>query len=145
MYVVLALPFILVYLIALKGSVSYIDSLSLMSTADVLLAIDGFVDNNVFLPSKIVDYLGAGPLIVTVTPSGSPTSDLLLNSSHLSLDSINISSLFDVLPSALEKYSDDNSQAERFRQYDASLISEKIRALVTTASLIPTSFRNDEF
>ena len=132
-------------LIALKGSVSYIDSLSLMSTADVLLSIDGFVDNNVFLPSKIVDYLGAGPLIVAVTPSGSPTSDLLLNSSHLSLDSINISSLFDVLPSALEKYSDDNSQAERFRQYDASLISEKIRALVTTASLIPTSVRNDEF
>jgi hypothetical protein len=39
--------------------VSYLDSLNLMSTADVLLIIDAPTERSPFLPSKLIDYIGA--------------------------------------------------------------------------------------
>lgn len=51
-------------------SVSYRESLALMQTADLLLSIDAPFETSVFLPSKLVDYIGAGRPILGVTPPG---------------------------------------------------------------------------
>jgi hypothetical protein len=40
--------------------VGYQESLKLMSEADALLVIDAPADQSVFLPSKLIDYIGAG-------------------------------------------------------------------------------------
>jgi len=50
--------------------VSYNDSLKLMSSADGLLVIDAPADQSVFLPSKLVDYIGAQKPILGITPPG---------------------------------------------------------------------------
>jgi len=51
-------------------TVSYRQSLHLMAEADLLLVIDAPEDVSVFLPSKLVDYLGAGVPILGIVPPG---------------------------------------------------------------------------
>lgn len=62
----------------IHGSVPYLESLTRMKEADGLILIDADADRSVFLPSKLVDYLGAGRPIFGVTPLG--TSANLLRS-----------------------------------------------------------------
>jgi glycosyltransferase involved in cell wall biosynthesis len=64
-------------LVAVKDPVNYRESLSLMAAADGLLVIDAPAKKSVFLPSKLIDYLGAGRPILGLTPPG--TSAALIN------------------------------------------------------------------
>jgi hypothetical protein len=57
-------------------SVDYLTSLQLMQTADILLVIDAPAELTVFLPSKLVDYVGTGKHIVGITPPGT-SADLI--------------------------------------------------------------------
>lgn len=57
-------------LLNIYPSVEYQESLRLMSTADGLLIIDAPADVSVFLPSKLVDYIGAGRPVLGLTPPG---------------------------------------------------------------------------
>ena len=57
-------------LVRLIYTVPYSRSLQLMSDADLLLVIDGPDDLSVFLPSKLVEYLGAGTPIFGIVPPG---------------------------------------------------------------------------
>ena len=54
----------------LRSSVSYLDSLSLMQESDLLLIIDAPAELSPFLPSKLVDYIGANKPIFGITPPG---------------------------------------------------------------------------
>src|SRR5262245_1820788 len=64
-------------LVQLRPSVPYRESLKLMSSSDLLLVIDGPDDLSVFLPSKLVDYLGARVPVLGIVPPG--TSAKLLD------------------------------------------------------------------
>mgnify|MGYP002023367079 CR=1 FL=1 len=49
-----------------------------MAEADVLISMDAPVTNpNVFLPSKLVDYLGAGRPLLGITSLRGPSADLI--------------------------------------------------------------------
>jgi glycosyltransferase involved in cell wall biosynthesis len=66
-------------LVALKPRVGYLESLSLMSSASGLMVIDAVVPENtksVFLPSKLIEYIGAGRPIIGLTPPGT-AADLI--------------------------------------------------------------------
>ncbi|NML47773.1 glycosyltransferase family 4 protein [Ramlibacter sp. G-1-2-2] len=52
------------------GTVGYMESLRLMHDADILLLIEADVRRNLFLASKVSDYIGAGAPIVGVVPPG---------------------------------------------------------------------------
>jgi glycosyltransferase involved in cell wall biosynthesis len=68
-----------VELVALKARVGYLESLSLMSSASGLMVIDAVVPENtksVFLPSKLIEYIGAGRPIIGLTPPGT-AADLI--------------------------------------------------------------------
>jgi glycosyltransferase involved in cell wall biosynthesis len=62
--------------VSLRQAVDYTESLDLMSSAHVLLVIDAPSDLSVFLPSKLIDYVGSGRPILAITPPGA-TADLL--------------------------------------------------------------------
>lgn len=64
-------------LISVKAPVSYEESLRLMVDSDALLLIDAPDKFNVFFPSKLADYIGAGHPILGITPPGS-TAELIL-------------------------------------------------------------------
>jgi hypothetical protein len=50
--------------------VKYLESLRLMSASDGLLVIDAPAELSVFLPSKLIDYVGAGRPVFGITPRG---------------------------------------------------------------------------
>jgi glycosyltransferase involved in cell wall biosynthesis len=64
-------------LVTVREPVSYSESLRLMASADGLLVIDAPAEESVFLPSKLIDYIGAGRPILGLTPPG--TSHNLIN------------------------------------------------------------------
>lgn len=64
-------------LVVIKPTVSYQESLSLMAASDGLLVIDAPMHRSVFLPSKLIDYVGAARPIFGITPPG--TSANLIN------------------------------------------------------------------
>ena len=51
-------------------NVSYIESLEKMYDADILLLVEADVRQNLFLPSKLSDYMGANTPIVGIAPAG---------------------------------------------------------------------------
>ena len=53
-----------------KAPVDYLESLKLMEESDLLLIIDAPFENSPFLPSKLIDYIGANKPIFGITPSG---------------------------------------------------------------------------
>ena len=57
-------------LIRFVPPVDYKTSLALMESADLLLVIDAPFEESVFLPSKLVDYIGAQRPIFAITPPG---------------------------------------------------------------------------
>ena len=57
--------------------VSYAESLMMMENADVLVSIDGECSQKIFLPSKLIDYLGAHRPILCLTKKGSPAFDIV--------------------------------------------------------------------
>lgn len=57
--------------------VSYNESIALMKESDVLLVIDAPAKNSVFLPSKLIDYIGSGRQILGIVPQGT-SSKLIL-------------------------------------------------------------------
>ncbi|MBS1141843.1 MAG: hypothetical protein H6R13_3296 [Proteobacteria bacterium] len=63
-------------LVAFLPSVDYVESLRLMAESSLLVVIDAPFDTSVFLPSKLIDYLGAKVPILAVSPSGT-TADLV--------------------------------------------------------------------
>jgi glycosyltransferase involved in cell wall biosynthesis len=52
------------------GNVSFVESLERMYDADILLLIEANIRQNLFLPSKLSDYIGADTPIVGLTPPG---------------------------------------------------------------------------
>lgn len=66
-------------LVVVRPRVGYRESLSLMTSASGLMVIDAPVPKNtksVFLPSKLIEYVGAGRPIVGLTPPGT-AADLI--------------------------------------------------------------------
>jgi hypothetical protein len=57
-------------LVTVRPPVEYRESLRLMAEADGLLVIDAPADVSVFLPSKLIDYVGAGRPVLGLTPTG---------------------------------------------------------------------------
>ncbi|MBF0136816.1 MAG: hypothetical protein H7833_15865 [Magnetococcus sp. DMHC-1] len=61
---------LLLHTLSIHRPVSYQRSLELMASADLLLVLDAPAQTSVFLPSKLVDYIGAGRPILGLTPPG---------------------------------------------------------------------------
>ncbi len=64
-------------IVTFHGNVGYLDSLRLAGGADLLLLIDAKTDVNVFLPSKIVDYLMLRRPILGLTPAKGASAAVL--------------------------------------------------------------------
>jgi len=57
-------------LLVIRSSTDYQTSLRLMREAALLLVIDAAFEKSVFLPSKLIDYIGSGRPVFAITPPG---------------------------------------------------------------------------
>jgi glycosyltransferase involved in cell wall biosynthesis len=87
--------------------VSHADAMALMTSADLLLNIDAPANVSVFLPSKLVEYVGAERPIFGITPEGT-AKRLIEDIGGWTADPMNISQIADNLAKAL-------SNVTRFR------------------------------
>jgi hypothetical protein len=67
--------------------VGYLEALRIASRADVLLMIDTNMENSIFLPSKIADYLMLGKPIFALTPGNAASLHALRPLGHICVDS----------------------------------------------------------
>jgi glycosyltransferase involved in cell wall biosynthesis len=61
-------------LVVPRPPVKYLESLQLMRESDGLLVIDAPAELSVFLPSKLIDYVGAARPVFGITPQGTAAS-----------------------------------------------------------------------
>jgi glycosyltransferase involved in cell wall biosynthesis len=59
------------------GRLPFAESARWAAAADVLLLIDAPADENLFLPSKLIDYLPAGKPILALTPFSGASADVI--------------------------------------------------------------------
>lgn len=64
-------------LIKIFDPVPYLDSIKVLSGADILMVIDAPLKDSPFFPSKLADYIGAGKPVVALTPLSSTTTEIM--------------------------------------------------------------------
>lgn len=89
-------------LVRFQKSVGYMESLELMAGSHGLLVIDAAAETNVFLPSKLIDYVGSGRPIFGITPAG-PSADLIKALGGEAADPENIPAVAEGLARYLEE------------------------------------------
>lgn len=100
-----------------REPVSYLESLNLMEEADVLVVIDGNIKDSVFLPSKLIDYIGANRPIFGITPLSSPSARVISKIGGWVVGPDNISGIEKILCEILTHYK--NGTLERFKPKEA--------------------------
>jgi len=101
--------------VSFHKAVPYQESLALMKTAHALLVIDAPADISVFLPSKLVDYIGSGRPIMGITPPGA--SDRILKSlGQPTSDTSDVDSIVANLSACIEQLSASQAPASYEQQ-----------------------------
>ncbi len=72
--------------VKMMPGVPYLESLRLMKSADLLVLVDAPIDGSVYLPSKLIDYIGSGTPILAVTPSDGASARVIRKAGGWSLD-----------------------------------------------------------
>lgn len=86
--------------VKLQGTVPYLESLEAMRSADYLLLIDAPLfspGESVFLPSKLIDYLGSHKPIVGITPLQGASARVLRETGNLVCDIADIRGVAETL------------------------------------------------
>lgn len=117
-----------------RDSVDYMKSLELMYDADILLLIEADVRQNLFLPSKLADYIGAHRPIVGLVPPGASQDALNTLGGWHSVPS-DISGISMALERALDHVSSDNfgtswCNEEYRRSLCSQVIAEKYSRMI---------------
>lgn len=87
-------------------SVNFLESLQLMQTSDLLLLIDAPSENSPFLPSKLIDYIGANKPMFGITPEGT-SKNLLEKMGFYIANPNNASEISEKLFKTIEKNKED--------------------------------------
>lgn len=119
-------------IVFLYPPVSYIDSLKLMQKADVLLIVDAATDISPFLPSKLIDYIGANKPILGITPPGA-SQKLLDEMNFLVADPRNISEISNKLAQIIKNFSRNRFeyiQPSIRDRYSISTVGEQIKSIL---------------
>lgn len=90
--------------VTVRPGVGYLDSLREMTEADVLLLIEAPAAVNLFLPSKLIDYLGAGPPILALTPGRGPAARLLAGTGDRIVSPDDVAGIVEALREAIQDF-----------------------------------------
>lgn len=109
-----------------KGTVSYLESLAVMTQADCLLLRDAdFSDQGLrdtpFYPGKLADYLGAKKPVLAVTMANGCVPDMLVRLGGASLTEEDIDGIADAMWAAMQgQLTIDTAEAERYSHHQTA-------------------------
>ena len=113
-------------------TVTYIKSLELMHSGDILLIIDAPTEKSPFLPSKLIDYIGANKPIFGITPPGT-SQKLIEEMGFFVADSRDVSDISNKLMQMIESLSNNKSKKvpQNIRdRYSISTVGEQIKSIL---------------
>jgi glycosyltransferase involved in cell wall biosynthesis len=121
-------------LINIKPPVSYQESGSLSAAADGLLTIDAPAARSVFLPSKLIEYVGAGRPILGLTPPGA-AANLIRELGGWVADPADDDAMKQTVTDFLSYLKKPGQpeiwgKAEVRRQYEAPVVAEKFEMIL---------------
>lgn len=91
--------------VKIRPEIPYLESLESMMGCDVLLLIDASTEShNVFLPSKLVDYLGTKRPLLGLTPLNGPSADFIRQSGGLVADPEDTAQVASVIETYIKEY-----------------------------------------
>lgn len=103
-------------IVSIKKPVNYLESLDIMKNSDWLLNFDAnlgnYINVNIFCPAKVMDYLGSGSNIFSVTMLDGASADILRNSGE-----VVVSHSSDEIYMYLKKLIDGKLETERDEKY----------------------------
>ncbi|AIA76750.1 hypothetical protein FF32_18440 [Halomonas campaniensis] len=118
-------------IVTFNGSVSYLDSLAVMSQADCLLLRDAdFSDQGLretpFYPGKLADYLGAKKPVLAVTMAHGCVPDMLARLGSASLIEDDIDGIADAMWDAIKgRLAINAEEAERYSHYQTAELARQ--------------------
>jgi hypothetical protein len=117
-----------------KGHVSYIKSLKLMASTDVLVSIDAPSDVNPFLSSKIIDYLGSKNPIIAVGSTKGATARLITKIGLVPLDFSDVNGMAKIISEYIAKKQNGGitftPPKNVIEQYESSHVSQSYLKLL---------------
>ena len=121
-------------LVVTRPSVKYLESLRLMRESDGLLVIDAPAELSVFLPSKLVEYVGAARPVFAITPEGAAAS-LVRRLGGWFADPSDAAAIAETLKSFLaflreHKHAAAWGDAEARRGFEAPAVAEKFAGVL---------------
>ena len=131
-------PFDLTDTVSYRATVPYLESLKLMAESDALILMDAPADENVFLPSKLVDYIGARRPILGITPLRGPSAELIRQAGGLTADPGDIDGIADAVHAYIGEHR-SGSLTQRvpdheFRsRFDVNRVATEFRDLIDEA------------
>ena len=124
-------------LASFRGAVDYLESLALMRRADYLLLVDpplGDAKESMFLPSKLIDYLGSGRPVLGLTPRAGTTARVLAETGNVSCDLDEPLALTRILRRLLDGSLHIAPQQEAIAAYAYPQVTRTLATLLTPAS-----------
>ena len=120
-------------LLSVCPPVDYSTSLDLMQSADLLLVIDAPFERSVFLPSKLIDYIGAARPILAITPPG-PAAELVTRLGGFVADPRNPCEIAQKLTRAIKSVREAKPRfwgSERVRkEFEAPVVASRMDLLI---------------
>lgn len=120
--------------------IPYLESLTLMRRHDVLLLVDaklGRAGESVFLPSKLVDYLGSGTPVLAVTPQPGTTARVVSETGGRVADVEDEAAIEAALEEVVEAGGLPAPDSERVRPYHYEQVADS--ALRVLGGVIPAA------
>ncbi len=97
-----------------RPHVNYMQSLREMKEAHVLLVIDGKVSGpSIYLPSKLIDYIGADRPLFAITPKGSASERVVREAGGIAADTSDEEGIATMISELIQRYDDDTLEKLR--------------------------------
>lgn len=128
--------------VSFQASVPYQRSLDLIVDADLLLVVDAPAKTSLFLPSKLIDYLGAGRPILGAVPPG-PSKRLIARIGGWTAEPRDSAGLAEAFAEFVADPDRRAAIAARAREvateYEASRVAARFDAIVSATAALNTS------
>lgn len=122
--------FSLEHIVKVKSSVPYLESLNLMSNADLLLLIDGVSAHNTFFPSKLVDYMGVKKNILGITSPEGPSARIIKSYGGQTFSHSQADAIKEYLFVALKNRNNFQPNVNELKKYAAPAIACEFEKLI---------------
>jgi hypothetical protein len=115
--------------------IPYLETLRMMPTFDHLLLVDaklGQTEESVFLPSKLVDYLGSGSPVVAITPVPGTTARVVTETGGRVADIEDPEAIGNLLRQLLEPEPDPRAPRETVERYHYRSVARRLCTILDT-------------